>query len=272
MIASGFSRGISRRLLSSVQQKKSDRALADMLKVIPSIADTNIITTPRPPEYVREVLRELGPGCAVCFDVDSTVITDEGIDMLAEEAGCGIEVKELTSSAMDGITRFEDSLHARLNVIRPSLAMLAKFNERPTTFSPGIQSLVELLQRRGVDVYLVSGGFRQMINPIAAKLGLNASRQVVANNLQFDACGEFSGFDSTEPTSRSGGKAKALQQLREKNNYSKMVMVGDGVTDLEARPPADIMIGFGGVVARPKVQEGADWFVTNFASIMKELD
>lgn len=269
MLASRLSRGIGRRMLSSVQQKKSHVVLSDIPNLVLS-ADK--IDTAKPPGYVRETLRELGPGCAVCFDVDSTVLTDEGIDMLAEQAGCGLEVKELTSSAMDGLTLFEDSLQARLNVIRPSLAMLEKFNKRPTTFTPGLQGLVEQLQRRGVDVFLVSGGFRQMIDPVALKLGLDPKHHVVANTLLFDANGDFEGFDSTEPTSRSGGKAKALQQLRERNNFSKIVMVGDGVTDLEARPPADIMIGFGGVVVRPKVRDGADWFVTDFATFMKELD
>ena len=98
-----------------------------------------------------------------------------------------------------------------------------------------------------------------MIEPVADSLNIPLHR-IYANNLLFNEDGSFSGFDANEPTSRDGGKAAVVKLLKEAHGYTDIVMVGDGVTDMQARPPADLFIGFGGVVVREKVLEGADWF------------
>jgi phosphoserine phosphatase len=64
------------------------------------------------------------------------------------------------------------------------------------------------------------------------------------------ADGEYAGFDEREPTSETGGKARAIEGIRQQHGFSSVVMVGDGVTDLEAKGPADMVIGFGGNVVR----------------------
>jgi phosphoserine phosphatase len=69
--------------------------------------------------------------------------------------------------------------------------------------------------------------------------------------LDATADGEYAGFDEREPTSETGGKARAIEGLRKQHGYSSVVMIGDGVTDLEAKGPADVVIGFGGNVVRP---------------------
>ncbi len=103
-----------------------------------------------------------------------------------------------------------------------------------------------------------------MIEPVADILGIPYHR-IYANNLLFNKSdGSFSGFDKQELTSRDGGKAAVVKQLQEALGYEKVVMVGDGVTDMQARPPANVFIGFGGVVVREKVRDGADWFITDF--------
>ncbi|KAG0554297.1 hypothetical protein M758_12G083100 [Ceratodon purpureus] len=211
---------------------------------------------------------------AVCFDVDSTVCEDEGIDELAAFCGAGDAVAAWTARAMGGSVPFEDALAARLALFRPSVKTLAKFlDTRPPRFSKGIRELVSKLQSRGTDVYLVSGGFRQMIAPVAAQLHI-PSDNVFANTLLFGDDGEFTGFDATEPTSRSGGKAQAIEQIKKEHGYQTLVMIGDGATDLEARRPggADLFICYGGVVARPSVVAGADWFVTSFKDLIESLD
>jgi len=55
--------------------------------------------------------------------------------------------------------------------------------------------------------------------------------------------GDYAGFDEKEPTSKNGGKAEVIQMLKEKYGYTKLFMIGDGITDLEASPPADAFIG-----------------------------
>lgn len=96
-----------------------------------------------------------------------------------------------------------------------------------------------------------------------------------ANKLLFDFNGNYAGFDSTQPTSRSGGKGEAITHIRNfnssqliENNRQTIVMIGDGSTDLEASPPAEFFIGYGGNIIREPVQERALYFVTDFAQIM----
>lgn len=102
---------------------------------------------------------------AVCFDVDSTVCLDEGIDELAEFCGAGKAVADWTARAMGGSVPFEEALAARLSLFKPSLPQVQEFLEtRPPKISPGINELVKKLKAKNTNVYLISGGFRQMIN------------------------------------------------------------------------------------------------------------
>jgi phosphoserine phosphatase len=210
---------------------------------------------------------------AFAFDVDSTVITTEGIDELAAFAGKKAEVAALTAAAMGGSIPFDQALEARLRLIAPTRALLEAFlAAHPPAFTPGVQAVVAALHARGTHVYLVSGGFTQMIHPIAAALGI-AKERVFANTILFHPQGEglYAGFDASAPTSRDGGKAEVMRQLKAKHSYSPLVMVGDGATDLQARPPADAMLGYGGVVRREAVAKGACWFFTDFAELQKAL-
>ena len=102
-----------------------------------------------------------------------------------------------------------------------------------------------------------------MIYPIADILRI-PSHRVYANTILFDGEGAYAGFDTNEFTSRDGGKPAVIQRLKNAHGYSTVVMVGDGATDMQAKPPADAFIGFGGVIERSAVKAGADWFVTDF--------
>ncbi|XP_022886059.1 phosphoserine phosphatase, chloroplastic-like isoform X3 [Olea europaea var. sylvestris] len=224
-----------------------------------------------PSKDVLEIWRNAD---AVCFDVDSTVCLDEGIDELAEYCGAGKAVAEWTARAMSGSIPFEEALAARLSLFNPSLSQVQDFLEkRPPRISSGIDTLVKKLKDKNTDVYLISGGFRQMINPVAAILGIPLEN-IYANQLLFGSSGEFLGFDIKEPTSRSGGKATAVQLIRKAQGYKCVVMIGDGATDLEARQPggADLFICYGGVQLRESVAAKADWLVFNFKDLINTLD
>jgi phosphoserine phosphatase len=209
---------------------------------------------------------------AVCFDVDSTVTQDEAIDVLAAFCGKGEEIAAMTKRAMEGAVRFEDALRERLSILKPSRDTIAAcVRAHPPRLSPGIRELVAKLRERQCQVYLVSGGFSEMIAPVAHLLGIPEER-VIANRFLMHADGSFAGYDTSAPTSRSGGKAIAMRQLKQRFNYAPLIMVGDGATDLEARPPADGFIGYGGVVVRPKVKAEADWFVEDFTELTAALD
>lgn len=221
---------------------------------------------------VAGAMEALARADAVCFDVDSTVIQEEGIDVLADSLGKGQVVAEWTAKAMTGNVKFEDALAARLDIIRPSKSsILSCLRNTPLQLSPGIDTLIETLVSRGKDVYLVSGGFRIMIEPLAMSLGVPRDR-IYANTILFDEDNNYQGFDATEPTSRDLGKPAALTTIKEKGGYEVMVMVGDGATDAQAKPPADAFIGFGGVVVRESVKEKACWFVTDFEDMIGVLE
>lgn len=208
---------------------------------------------------------------AVCFDVDSTVINEEGIDVLASHMGAGDAVAELTANAMGGTMKFEDALADRLALIKPTNQDIIDCLEKhPLELTKGVKELVMLLHERDVKVFLVSGGFRSMIYPVAEELGIPAHR-VYANTIIYGEDGQYKTFDDEEPTCRDGGKAVVIQRLKDDHGYSPVIMVGDGATDLQSRPPADAFIGFGGVAQRQVVEEEADWFVTNFEDVSAVL-
>eukprot|EP01135_Chromosphaera_perkinsii_P006559 Nk52_evm1s545 gene=Nk52_evmTU1s545 len=214
------------------------------------------------------MLKEWFEDCdCVCFDVDSTVCVDEGIDVLADVCGVGKEVADWTARAMGGGVTFQEALGARLDIMKPSRQSIEKcLKERPSQLTDGMKDFVNVLQSRGVSVYLVSGGFRQMIEPVAEILNIPFDN-IFANNLLFHEDGGYKGFDENEPTSRSGGKPKVIRTLKDRHGYKKIIIIGDGVTDMEARPPADLFIGFGGNVVREKVKAGADVFLTSFSEV-----
>ncbi|KAL6995074.1 phosphoserine phosphatase [Sarracenia purpurea var. burkii] len=222
----------------------------------------------------KEVLKVWQNADAVCFDVDSTVCLDEGIDELAEFCGAGKAVAEWTARAMGGSVPFEEALAARLSLFNPSLSQVQDFLEKhPPRISPGIEELVNKLKAKRTAVYLISGGFRQMINPVASILGI-PPENIFANQLLFGNSGEFLGFDTNEPTSRSGGKTTAVQQIRKVHGYKSLVMIGDGATDLEARKPggADLFVCYAGVQLRDAVAAKADWLVFRFGDLINSLE
>jgi len=201
---------------------------------------------------------------------------------------------ELSVCILSGNILFEKALAERLDIIRPTCQQIQDclVSHPPAqSLTPGILQLVATLRKRGVHVFLISGGFRSMIEPVAELLQLSPKDHVIANTIFFHdrdeatahsndsdpaatqpKPGSYRGFDASEPTSASGGKAKAVQMVKERHGLKQVVMVGDGVTDMEARPPADAFIGFGGVCVRERVKQGADWFVTSFAELIETLD
>jgi phosphoserine phosphatase len=176
---------------------------------------------------------------------------------------------------MEGDTKFEEALAARLDIIKPSRAAIEKcLKDYPLQRSPGMDRLVEVLNERGVDVYFISGGFRIMIEPVAKELCVSKTN-IIANTIFFDENtqdGDYLGFCREEPTSADMGKPKAVQQIKDEFGYDTIVMVGDGATDAQAKPPADAFIGFGGVAVREAVREKACWYIRNFQDMIEVIE
>ncbi|KAL1232452.1 hypothetical protein TSPI_02088 [Trichinella spiralis] len=205
---------------------------------------------------------------AVCFDVDSTVCQKEAIDELAKFMGKEEEISKITKQAMDGQVDFHESLKARLNILRPSLSNVEAFlKQSPPELSPGAKSLIDLLKSRNTDVFLVTGGFSHIAYYAADQLGI-PHQNVFSNKLIFDSNGNYVDFDKQQLTSTSNGKSLICAYLKNKFQFKMLVMIGDGMTDLHACPPADLFIGFGGNQVRQTVRDASAWYVYNFAELI----
>ncbi|XP_012254978.1 phosphoserine phosphatase isoform X3 [Athalia rosae] len=208
----------------------------------------------------------------ISFDVDSTVIQEEGIDELAKFCGKGDDVAALTKQAMQGNMSFRESLGIRLNIIRPTQNQVKDFiRTHPVRLTPGIKTLVDTIQSQNKQVFLISGGFYSLIVPVAAQLNI-PPENIFANKLKFYFTGEYAGFDENQPTSRSGGKCDVIKELKDKRLLKTIVHIGDGATDLEVLPPADTFIGYGGNIIREDVKARAPWFITDFNELVKVLE
>jgi len=174
---------------------------------------------------------------------------------------------------MGGTVDFKTALQTRLSVMKPRRQDVERFLiEHPHKITPGIPELVDLLRSQGKQVFLVSGGFRQIIHPLAQTLDIPLSN-VFANSILFKDNGEYAGFDEEEFTCRSGGKPAAIRHIKKSFSLEPVVMVGDGATDMEARleGAADLFIGYGGVVERKNIAEKADWYIYDIKDMINVL-
>ena len=159
----------------------------------------------------------------------------------------------------------ESVFGARLALIRPRQADVEAvgrlYVER---VEPTALATIARLKADGWTPLILSGGFRQVIKPLAAHLGIT---RIEAVDLHFNAAGEYTGYDAKFLTTRSGGKPERISELRRELSPARTVMVGDGVSDLETRPVVDLFVGFGRYTPRAKVKAGAHAFIHSLAEL-----
>ena len=188
----------------------------------------------------------------VQLDVDSTFIQQEAIELLAAKAGVLEQVAAITSSAMRGELDFEESLRARVALLKglPSSAIDQVREE--ITLTDGAAELVEALHAEGHSVALVSGGFLNIIEPMIESLSIRYYR---ANELEIRD-GVLTGGLIGSIVDRAG-KATALREFAELSAVSleNTVAIGDGANDLDMMAIAGVSIAFN---AKPVVAQAAD--------------
>lgn len=190
---------------------------------------------------------------AVVFDCDSTLAAIEGIDELAADRL--EEVRAMTDAAMRGTLPLEEVYGRRLALIRPTrVAVEALGRAYVETLVDDARETVAALRWLGKDVRVISGGLRPPVEAVARELGI-APEHVAAVGIEFDESGSFRGFDGASPLARSGGKAAVLDGWALPR---PALLVGDGATDLEARPAVDCFAAFMGVAFRAPVAAAAD--------------
>jgi len=188
----------------------------------------------------------------VVMDVDSTLIQDEVIDLLAARAGKQAEVAEVTSAAMRGDLDFAESLRARVALLAGLPAGVLDEVRATIRLTAGARTLVRTLKRLGFTVAVVSGGFIEVVGPLAADLGIDHAH---ANRLDIKD-GLLTGGLVGEIVDRQG-KAEALRRFAAAEHLpmSRTVAIGDGANDLDMLAAAGLGVAFN---AKPIVREQAD--------------
>jgi phosphoserine phosphatase len=188
----------------------------------------------------------------IVMDVDSTLIQDEVIDLLAARAGCADAVAKVTESAMRGDLDFAASLRERVALLAGLEASVLDTVRESLRLTPGARTLIRTLKRLGYKCGIVSGGFTTVIDPLAAELGID---YVAANTLEVSA-GKLTG-KVLDPVIDREGKTEALRRFAAAAGVplSQTVAVGDGANDLGMIAAAGLGVAFN---AKPVVRDAAD--------------
>nr|WP_312127606.1 phosphoglycerate dehydrogenase [Brevundimonas sp.] len=208
------------------------------------------------------------------FDFDSTLVRIETLEALAELSLAAApdaeerkaRIADLTDQAMNGQLGFGEALHQRLSLLglrREHVEALADRILDEATIS--VRRNVDFFERNAERIYILSGGFTEVIYPLADRLGISRDH-VLANELVYDEEGRVTGVNEANPLARENGKPTVINSL---NLERPIVMIGDGWNDAEVKlsGAADRFYAFTEIVARPKVVEVAD----AVASSMDEL-
>ncbi len=211
----------------------------------------------------------------VIFDCDMTLVKVEGIDELAQLKGQAEHIADLTRQAMDGKIPLEEVYARRLELLRPTRAELAEVGRiYRRNLMPEAAEVLAALQQAGVEVFIVSGGLKSAVLDLAELLHVPASnvsavavemdqlqgiwwdytRHVYAGNPDET----YFAFAPT-PLAESNGKSAVLKSLA--GDGKRIMMVGDGSTDLVTKDVVKLFVGFGGGERRQAVVDGAPVFV-----------
>jgi phosphoserine phosphatase len=177
----------------------------------------------------------------VVLDVDSTLIENEVIELLAEENGTLELVAAITADAMNGLLDFEQSLRQRVSTLSGlTSADIATVGAR-VTITAGVQEMIAGVHAAGGRVGAVSGGFHEVIDPIAERLGLDYWR---ANRFAMDDGVHLSGLEG--PIIDSAAKAATLREWADDFGIplSQTIAVGDGANDLQMMAITGLAVGF----------------------------
>ncbi|WP_035834339.1 phosphoserine phosphatase SerB [Jonesia quinghaiensis] len=192
----------------------------------------------------------------VVMDVDSTLIQQEVIELIAAHAGTEELVAAVTEKAMRGEIDFAQSLAQRVKTLQGVPVEKVHQVREAITFSPGAREFISECQRRGWEVALVSGGFEEIVAGLAAEVGITKFR---ANRLEVRD-GVLTGA-TTGPVVDRAYKARVLRELAAECalDMEHTVAIGDGANDLDMIAAAGIGIAYN---AKPLVREQAPYSIT----------
>lgn len=186
----------------------------------------------------------------IAFDCDSTLSSIEGVDELARLAGPEVfkQVEDLTDKAMNGEIAIEEVFAKRLELIRPSKEQCLEIGELYIKhIEPSAKKTIDALRNDGWECVIISGGFTPCIKPLADYLEIS---RIEAVALYFNENNEYHSFDLNYPTTRNGGKPEIIRRLLTEKSPKTIVMIGDGVSDLETQGTVNKFIAYAGFTPR----------------------
>ncbi len=213
------------------------------------------------------------------FDFDSTLVTLESFDELLnlalgeqlEKTALQAKITAITDAGMNGEIDLAESLTRRLELAQISQIHIdATIALLVSSITPGIEKVIAHLHARGDKVCIMSGGFLEMILPIAKTLSI-ATENCFANEF-YKTDGIVTGIDFANPLSRSSGKAETIAKLTANSN-ADVICIGDGMSDAIPflQGVATEFWGFFQNVDRPKVREKATRSFESSAELLEHL-
>ena len=204
------------------------------------------------------------------FDFDSTLTKVEALDVLAEitltnnpnKNAIIQEIIDITNLGIDGEISFTESLERRIQLLKANKADLSSLvNALKKQVSKSIESNKSFFEDFAENIYVISCGFKEFIDPIVKEYNIPSER-VFANTFEFATDGEIIGFDANNPLSKHNGK---IQCLKDMNLEGEIQVIGDGYSDYVTREAgiADTFFAYTENVSRVKTTENADHIAPN---------
>lgn len=210
------------------------------------------------------------PNRKFVFDFDSTLTSVEGLDVLAEislkdnpeREEVVKKIQEITDLGIDGDISFTDSLSRRIALLKANKSQLAELIDLlKTKLSSSVEANREFFDKYKDQIYVISCGFKEFIDPVVKDLGIVPER-VFANTFKFDESGTIVGFDEANPLSQHNGKVNCLKGS---GIEGEIQIIGDGYSDFVMRREgvADKFFAYTENVSRKKATDNADHVVAS---------
>jgi len=209
---------------------------------------------------------------SVAFDVDSTLVTIEGLDYMASLKNKVSEISQITRLAMNGEISMKDAMMKKMAAISPSISdLISMGNAYVKNIVTGVMETISTLNKHNIKVWIVTGNFQPGVGILAEYLGIKPEH-VITNEIFHNKDGSYQSFNLNHPLSNNGGKKIMVQKM--KSLFGRVCFVGDGSTDLDTQETVELFIGFGGVIRRKNVEENSHVYISkpNMTSILSYLN
>lgn len=211
----------------------------------------------------------------IFFDFDSTLVSVETLDVLIstklETTAQKKAIEKITAQGMVGEIPLFESLSKRLSVAKISQQDVQELSQKlPQFITQNLADIIESLQQNGHKIHILSGGFKDYMHHTATALNI-PKNNIHANEFTYGEDGFINGLNQQNPLCQNGGKGQVISHL---NLKEKVILIGDGYTDLEVYLEGKCrhFIGFGIHESRDIIKEKAPFFIKNIDELNSILD